>query len=99
MAKRKIVWTQKANAERKDILEYWINKNKSKIYSIKLNKLFIESLKILSEHPNIGRQTSDNKTRVRIVRDYLIFYEVTKTEIIIQSIWDGRREENKSDSQ
>lgn len=99
MAKRKIVWTQKANFERKDILEYWINKNKSKIYSMKLNKLFIESLKILSEHPNIGRQTSDNNTRVRIVRDYLIFYEVTKTEIIIQSIWDGRREENKSDSQ
>jgi len=99
MAKRKIAWTQKANAERKDILEYWINKNKSKTYSIKLNKLFVESLKILSEHPNIGRQTSDNNTRVRIVRDYLIFYEVTKTEIIIQSIWDGRREENKSDSQ
>lgn len=98
MAKRKIVWTQKANLERKDILEYWINKNKSKTYSIKLNKLFVESLKILSEHPNIGRQTSDNNTRVRIVRDYLIFYEVTKTEIIIQSIWDGRREENKSDS-
>jgi len=79
-------------------LEYWINKNKSKTYSIKLNKLFVESLKILSEHPNIGRQTSDNNTRVRIVRDYLIFYEVTKTEIIIQSMWDGRREENKSDS-
>lgn len=98
MAKRKIVWTHKANIERREILEYWINKNKSKIYSIKLNKLIIESLKILSEYPNIGRETSDKNTRVRIVRDYLVFYEVTKSEIIIQSVWDGRRDENTSDS-
>lgn len=98
MAKRKIVWTQKANVERKDILEYWINKNKSKTYSIKLNKLFTESLKLISEYPNIGRKTSDANTRVSIVRDYLIFYETNKKEIIVQSIWDGRRDETKYDS-
>jgi len=98
MAKRKIVWTQKANVERKDILEYWINKNKSKTYSIKLNKLFIESLKLISEYPNIGRKTSNANTRVSIVRDYLIFYEANKKEIIVQSIWDGRRDKTKYDS-
>ena len=90
MAKRKIVWTKKANVERKDILEYWINKNKSKTYSIKLNKLFIETLKLISEYPNIGRQTSEKNTRVTIVRDYLLFYEVNEKEIVVQSVWDGR---------
>ncbi len=30
MAARKIIWTQKANIERRDILEYSIDRNKSK---------------------------------------------------------------------
>lgn len=95
MAKRKIVWTDKANIERKEILEYWINKNKSKTYSIKLNKLLIESLKLISEYPKIGRQTNEENTRVSIFRDYLLFYEVNEKEIVVQSIWDGRRDENE----
>lgn len=92
MAGRKIIWTQKANAERKAILEFWIDKNKSKTFSRKLNQLFIETLKLISEHPNIGRQTSEKNTRVSIVRD---FYEITATDIVVQSIWDGRRDENQ----
>jgi len=44
MAQRKIVWTKKANIERKEILEYWIYKNKSARFSKKLNLLFVESL-------------------------------------------------------
>ncbi|MGE6395215.1 type II toxin-antitoxin system RelE/ParE family toxin [Chryseobacterium scophthalmum] len=31
------------------------------------------------------------KTRVIIVRNYLIFYEFNEKEIIIQSVWDGKR--------
>ncbi len=44
MAKRTIKWTEKANFERKEILKYWINRNESKTYSIKLNKLFVEAV-------------------------------------------------------
>lgn len=55
MAQRKIVWTKKANIERKEILEYWIDKNKSARFSKKLNLLFVESLKQISIYPNLGR--------------------------------------------
>ncbi|MCD0478206.1 type II toxin-antitoxin system RelE/ParE family toxin [Chryseobacterium sp. LC2016-29] len=91
MAQRKIVWTKKANIERKEVLEYWIDKNKSARFSKKLNLLFIESLKQICIYPNLGRKTSDEKTRVTIVRNYLFFYEFNEKEIIIQSVWDGRR--------
>ena len=91
MAQRKIVWTKKANIERKEILEYWIYKNKSARFSKKLNLLFVESLKQICIYPNIGRKTSDEKTKVIIVRNYLIFYEFNEKEIIVQSVWDGRR--------
>ncbi len=82
MAQQKIVWTKKANIERKEILEYWIDKNKSARFSKKLNLLFVESLKQICIYPNLGRKTSDEKTKVIIVRNYLIFYEFNEKEII-----------------
>ncbi|MCG2792941.1 MAG: hypothetical protein L6262_05270 [Weeksellaceae bacterium] len=36
-------------------------------------------------------------TRISIVRNYLIFYEATETQLIILSIWDARRDENETD--
>lgn len=93
MAKRKIIWTQKVNFERKEILEYWILRNKSKTFSLKLNKLIVDTTQSLAEHPTIGRKTDLENVRVKIIRDYLIFYEFSKSELVILSIWDGRREE------
>lgn len=91
MARRKIIWTFKANQERKDILEYWILRNKSKTFSLKLNKLILYNIGLVAEHPTIGRKTNVQNVRVKIVRDYLIFYEFSDSELIILSVWDGRR--------
>ena len=93
MAKRRIVRTKSAHLERIEILNYWYSKTKSKSYSKKLNKLFSETIKLLCTHPEIGRISKDNSIRITIVRDYLIFYEFNKTELIILSVWDTRRDE------
>lgn len=95
MAKRKIIWTTRANIERKEILEYWIGRNKSITYSLKLNKLFINSVNRLSENPLIGRKTDFEDVRVKIVRDYLLLYQFSKSELRLLSIWDSRRDESK----
>ncbi len=96
MAKRKINWTEKANFERKEILQYWINRNKSKRYSIRLNKLFVETIKKTAENPMIGRKTDfDENIRVKIVRDYLLFYKFDDKQLKVLSIWDGNRDDNK----
>ncbi len=97
MAKRKIVWTNSAKLELKEILIYWTKKTKSKAYSKKLSILISEAINLLSQHPKIGRTTTDENTRISIVRNYLIFYEVTETQLIILSIWDSRRDENETD--
>lgn len=86
-----IVWTEKANIERQHILQFWIDYNKSKVFSLKLNKLFISSIRDLAVKPNIGRKTQFDNVRVKIVREYLIFYEVIKKDLVILSVWDGRR--------
>ena len=94
MAARKINWTKEANFERKEILDYWIIRNKSKTYSIKLNKLFINTLKQISDNPKIGRKTNFENVRVKIVRDYLLFYEFDPKQIKVLSLWDGRRDDS-----
>jgi len=87
-----IVWTEKANIERQHILQFWIDHNKSRVFSLKLNKLFISLIRDVAKRPNIGRKTEFDNVRVKNVREYLIFYEVIKKDLVILSVWDGRRD-------
>lgn len=87
-----IVWTEKANIERLHILQFWTDHNQSKVFSLKLNKLFISSIRDIAKRPTIGRKTEFDNVWVKIVREYLIFYEIIKRDIVIVSIWDGRRD-------
>lgn len=89
---RQIIWTLTAQSERREILEYWVKRNKSKAFSKKLNKLIISALRDVSKNPTIGRKTDFPNVRAKIVRDYLIFYEITPTSIYVLSVWDGRRD-------
>lgn len=76
MAKRKIEWTEKANFERKEILDYWIHRNKSKVYSIKLNQLFIETVKQIADSPTVGRKTDIPNVRVIIFATTFFFLNI-----------------------
>ena len=88
----KIVWTEKANIERLRILQFWIDNNKSRVFSLKLDKLFISAIRDLSKKPTIGRKTEFENVRVKIVREYLIFFEIVRQDLVILSVWDGRRD-------
>jgi toxin YoeB len=94
---KQIVWSEQAHQDRKRILHYWIDKNKSNTYSIKLNRLFKEATQLLSEFPRIGKPTSVDGVRAKIVRDYYIFYQETSTRIFILSIWDTRQHPASAD--
>jgi hypothetical protein len=96
MAQRKIIWTKTANEERKAILDYWINRNLSKQFSIRLNKMIIEVLQIIALYPETGRKTNGGNTRVKVIRDYLLFYDYNINEIIVLSIWDANRNNGES---
>ena len=90
MAKQ-IIWTKRAQQDRKDILHYWRTNNQSNAYSIKLNRLIKKAISLVAAHPHIGRRTDIENIRVKLVRDYLIFYEERETEIFILTLWDNRR--------
>lgn len=91
MARRKIIWSTQAKNDRIKILKFWQKHNESAFYSRKLNVLFIEAVIFISEFPTVGRLTQDKHARIKIVRDYLIIYEIRDSVIIILAIFDSRR--------
>lgn len=88
---RRVIWSKLAQDDRKRIFSYWNNRNKSNLYSRKLNRLFKEAIRLIIAYPYIGRSTDIENIRVKIVSDYLIIYEIKEFEIVILTIWDSHR--------
>ena len=91
MVKRKIIWTLKAINQLFSILEYFAKRNKSKTYSLKLHKKIKSEILITLKQPNIGKQTDVLNIRGLIIENYIVFYELLDTNIIILNIWDCRQ--------
>jgi addiction module RelE/StbE family toxin len=91
---RQVVWTEKAQNDRIAIFTYWNKHNGSAVFSKKLHELIKFSLQIICKHPKIGKATNKENVRVKVLRDYLIIYEVTEKEIIVLTIWDCRQNPN-----
>ena len=85
---KEVIWSEQAVKDLENILRYWNLKNKSNTYSIKLNQLFREAVKIIAEYPVIGRPTDVKNVRAKKLRDYFIFYEEREKQIDILSIWN-----------
>ena len=91
MVKRKIIWTLKAKNQLFSILEYFAKRNKSKTYSLKLHKKIKSEILVTLKQPNIGKQTDVLNVRGLIIENYIVFYELLDTNIIILNIWDCRQ--------
>ena len=87
----RVIWTIRAEKDLLEILEYWVDRTQAFTYSRKLNRLFKENVKLLSQYPYAGRKTDDNNIRIKLIGNYLLFYEVLDTHIIILKIWDSRQ--------
>ncbi len=94
---KQIIWSKLALQDRRNILEYWIKRNKSNSYSRKLNQIFIETADLISKHPKIGKQTELAGIRYKVVRDYLFTYRETKKNIEVLTIWDSRQDPENFD--
>ena len=91
MAKRKIIWSYKAKSKLYEILEFYIERNKSKTYSVKLYKRILKDLKLILKMPNAGMKTDIESVRGLIVENLIVFYEHSADEITIHTIWDCRQ--------
>jgi len=91
MVKRKIVWSHRAQIRLYAILDFYFVRNKSKVYSIKLQRLISKEVNLLLKQPDLGLKTSEDTTRGLIIENYIVYYEITDDKIIIHTIWDCRQ--------
>lgn len=98
MADKEVIWSNRANAELTEILQFYIQRNKSNTYSLKLLEEIDSMIEKIVRHNFIGRLTKDGNARVVILKAYLIFYDIRSTEIHILSIWDSRQNPEKTPS-
>lgn len=95
MVQKQIRWTSRALYDKFDILEYWINRNKSTTFSEKLDQLFDKALNQLTYFPEQSKKTGYKNIRIKIVRSYLIYYLIEDHFITVIRIWDGKRDPKK----
>lgn len=91
MAKRKVIWTRTAELQYVGILEYWVNRNKSNIFSKKLVKLVSDCTNQIASTPFIYKST-DYKTTLG---NFSVYYKVYDKKIIITAFWDNRQDPKK----
>ena len=88
---RKIVWTLEALETKTAIFSYWNNRNKSTLYSQKLNIHFKEALIKIRNFPEATKHTTNDAVRLLLVRDYYLVLNIADSVINVLEIWDTRQ--------
>lgn len=87
----KIIWTSKAKNELIEILQYWINRNQSNTFSIKLNALITKEVNLILQYPSIGRRTDIPNVYIKAIHKYLLYYQLSNSTLYILTIRHQRR--------
>jgi plasmid stabilization system protein ParE len=95
MAQKKIVWTKTAARQRRSILEYWLHRNQSNTYPMKLFRLSNEKASQIAANPLLYKTVDFPDTRVAAMGHFSFFYKVTDDTIIITAFWDNRQDSKK----
>ena len=75
---KRIVWSKRAKDDKKEILEYWIERTGNIQYSLKLKNEFNRLIKFLIHFPKLGKKIDNYDARYIIKGDYKIFYDVVE---------------------
>ncbi|MFN6945721.1 MAG: type II toxin-antitoxin system RelE/ParE family toxin [Cytophagaceae bacterium] len=95
MAKKEIIWSRRAKKEFQDVLDFYLERNGTPTYSIRLLQETEQLIDFLKDNNFLGRLSENKVTRV-IVKDYfLVFYEIQENQIDIVSYWDNRQNPEK----
>lgn len=95
MAKRTVVWTETAARQRREILQYWVKRNRTTAYAEKLIKLISEQIKVILTNPKLFKKADFPDTHVSALGHFSIFYKYTKDSLIITAFWDNRQDPKK----
>ena len=92
-----VKWTELAENQLIDTLNFWIIHNKSNAYSVKLLNSVDEVIKRISDNPYVAQQITGKKNgiafnvrRCVVFSNFSIIYRITNVIEII-AFWDNRQ--------
>lgn len=88
---KKIIWLRNAEIQIFSILDYYAERNKSKIYGEKLYKEITQKLKKLDSKIAFPQKTSVKDLYYFTHKHISFFFSITNAEILVKLIWDERR--------
>lgn len=95
MAKQTVVWTRTADIHFAGVLQYWVEKNKSKSYSRSLIKLVSRCSELIAENPFLYTSSDFKNSRVSSLGHFSILYRTIDRRIIFTAFCDNRQDPNK----
>jgi plasmid stabilization system protein ParE len=95
MVKRKIIWTETAAKQRREILRYWTERNMSTTYAVKLIEITAKHLKVISKNPEAFKETEFDEVRESAMGHFSLYYKITSDQIIVMAFWDNRQDPKK----
>lgn len=88
---KRIIWTSRAEQIYTGILEFYVQRNRSKSYSKKLNSEIKKLVLLLPKHSFLGKKSSLPNIRVLIKGNFKIIYKFYPEEVVILLFWDSRQ--------
>lgn len=90
-----MIWTETAAKQRREILKFWVDRNKSKVYAEKLLELIKKRIAVIATHPDAGKEVDFPHTSVSAMGHFSIFYQAKNDQILITAFWDNRQDPRK----
>jgi len=84
MAQKEIIWTETAALQRRTILEYWLQRNQSPTYSLKLLRLSSEKATKIADNPLIYKAAEFPDTRVSAMGISVCFIKLQPAPLLLQ---------------
>ena len=89
---RTLNWSAQAQTDTNAIFDFYNQRNGNTDYSDQLLREFQERMSYVVDNPYLGERWTKRGFRFVVVTPFQLFYYVTKTEIVVASVWDGRRD-------
>lgn len=88
-----IKWSNRAVKERAEILTYWVKRNASTTYSLKIEAETDKAISRIRKNPFIGERVKDRNDvwRLTLMRNYSLFYTLSGECLYILAFWDNRQ--------
>lgn len=91
MAKKPIIWSERALQELEGILDFYNSRNQSTTFSDRILALTEDVLSTISESEGLGRKSKLDNIRIFPLKYFLIINKITPHHIEVLSFWDNRQ--------